>query len=214
MAVLRMKPSDAPPPGSDAYKTVSAIGAAQALAAQKNFDQARQHFESIVAASPDFPNIHYAYGHFLLDVRDVDKAIAQFEEEIRRDPNDVNSRLQIAAARYREDSDAGIRYAQEAVKIAPKLPLGHYLLGLLLLDLGKAAEAIPELEVAKKSYVDEPRIYFALASAYAKVGRKQEAAQARATFTRLNEKKNGSDSEQPAAMRSKSMEESKASQSP
>jgi tetratricopeptide (TPR) repeat protein len=210
MTMLRMKPSDAPPPGSPEAQVVSAIGQAQALAAEKRYDEARQQYQQIVQLSPDFPNIHYAYGRFLLDSRDVEDAIRQFEEEIKRDPNDVNARLQIAAVRYREDSAAGVPYAEQAVKLDPKLPLGHYLLGLLYLDTGRAAEAIPELETATKFFATESRVYFALASAYSKVGRKKEAAQARATFTRLNVKNAQTDSEQPAAMRDKPVGQSSA----
>ena len=208
MTMLRMKPSDAPPAGSTEAQVVSAIGQAQALAAEKRYDEARQQYQQLVAQSPDFPNIHYAYGRFLLDSRDVDDAIRQFEEEIKRDPNDVNARLQIASVRYREDSAAGIPYAEQAVKLDPKLPLGHYLLGLLYLDTGRAAEAIPELETAKTFFTNEPRVYFALASAYSKVGRKKEAALARATFTKLNARSAQADSEQPVAMRDKSVEQS------
>jgi tetratricopeptide (TPR) repeat protein len=203
MTMLRMKPSEAPPPGSAEGQVVSSIGQAQALAAEKRFEEARQRYQQLVTQSPDFPNIHYAYGRFLLESRDVEDAIRQFEEEIKRDPNDVNARLQIAAVRYREDSAAGVPYAEQAVKLDPKLPLGHYLLGLLYLDAGRAAEAVPELETAKKFFANEARVYFALASAYSKVGRKKEAAEARATFTRLNAKNAQADSEQPVAMRDK-----------
>jgi predicted Zn-dependent protease len=210
MTMLRMKPSDAPPAGSTEAQVVSAIGQAQALAAEKRYDEARQQYQQLVAQSPDFPNIHYAYGRFLLDSRDVDDAIRQFEEEIKRDPNDVNARLQIASVRYREDSAAGIPYAEQAVKLDPKLPLGHYLLGLLYLDTGRAAEAIPELEAAKTFFTNEPRVYFALASAYSKVGRKKEATQARATFTKLNARSAQADSEQPVAMRDKAIGQSSA----
>jgi len=203
MTMLRMRPNEAPPSGSAESRVVSTIGQAQALAADKLFDEARRAYQQVVSQSPDFPHIHYAYGRFLLDSRDTDQAIKQFEEEIRRNPNDVNARLQIAAVRYREDSAAGVPYAEQAVKIDPKLPFAHYLLGLLYLDTGKATEAIPELEIAKKSFPNEARVYFALATAYAKVGRKQEAAQARATFTRLNEKSTEGSSEQPSAMRGK-----------
>jgi predicted Zn-dependent protease len=46
--------------------------------------------------------------------------------------------------------------------------------------------AIPELEGAEKVFHRDPRVYFALGSAYSRVGRKQDAARARATFERLS----------------------------
>jgi predicted Zn-dependent protease len=60
------------------------------------------------------------------------------------------------------------------------------LLGVLRLDTGNAAGAIPELEIAQKAFPNQPRVYFSLGNAYARVGRKTEAAKARAVFSRLN----------------------------
>ena len=49
--------------------------------------------------------------------------------------------------------------------------------------MGKATE---ELEVARRLSPNEPRVHFALARAYAKAGRKEEAQQAREIFARLS----------------------------
>lgn len=43
-------------------------------------------------------------------------------------------------------------------------------------------EAIPELEMARKRFNREAAIYFALGNAYARAGRKTEAAEARENF--------------------------------
>jgi predicted Zn-dependent protease len=93
--------------------------------------------------------------------------------------------------RYRVDSQDGLKYARQARKLAPGMPFTHYLLGLLLLDTGNAAGAIPELEFAQKAFPKEANIYFSLGNAYARVGRKVEASKARAEFVRLNAKAEG-----------------------
>ncbi len=186
MAMLRMRPQQLPPEESTDRVIVLRVGEAQELAAAKRFDEAKQAYEQVVSSAPDFPAIHYAYGRFLLDANEVEGAVNEFQQEIRNDPKNVIARLQIAAVRYRTDSAAGVPLAEEAVKLAPQLPLGHYLLGLLYLDTDSAAKAIPELKIAQKVFPNEPKIYFALGSAYAKVGRKEDAARARAIFTRLS----------------------------
>jgi predicted Zn-dependent protease len=61
------------------------------------------------------------------------------------------------------------------------------MLGLLRLDVDDYLGAIPELEIAKKGLPKEPKICAALGTAYSRAGRKQESAQARAEFVRLNE---------------------------
>jgi len=94
--------------------------------------------------------------------------------------------LEIASVRYQVDSRDGLHYAEQAVKLAPGIPFAHYLLGVLRLDTGNAAGAVPELEVAQKAFPNESRVYFSLGNAYARVGRKAEAAKARAEFARLS----------------------------
>ncbi len=64
-------------------------------------------------------------------------------------------------------------------------PFGHYLLGLLYFDTGDIARAIPELEAAVRMIPAESQFQFALGNAYARAGRKEEAARARAAFVRL-----------------------------
>ena len=91
------------------------------------------------------------------------------------------------------DSRAGIPFAEQAVKLQPKYPFGHYLLGLLYFDTGETVRAIPEPEAASRLAPQEPQFYFALGNAYAKAGRKQEAARARASFMRLQHRE-GSES--------------------
>jgi tetratricopeptide (TPR) repeat protein len=186
MAMLRMLPQQLPAADSPQRDVVARIGDAARLAAERDFDAAARAFKSVAESAPDFPNMHYAYGRFLLDLHDVDGAIAQFQQQIRLDPNHVLARLQIAAAHYRTDSAAGIPFAEEAVKLDPSYPFGHYLLGLLYLDSGDAKRAVTQLETATKMAPKAAAFYFALGSAYAKAGDKLAAARARATFARLN----------------------------
>ena len=179
LAALHLRASDS---------SVPSVGHAECLAAQKQFEQARTDYRALVQRHPNFPNIHYAFGRFLLlIVHDPAAAIAQFEEEIKNQPSNPLARLQIAAAEYQVDSPAGLPYAEAAVKLDPNIPLGHYLLGLLLEDTGQDNRAIPELELARKSFPTESGIYYALGKAYAHAGRTQDAAQARAVFKRLKD---------------------------
>ena len=183
---LRARDRQLPAEGSLEYQVMQGSGAATCLGAQRKYDEDRQQFDALVAGHPQYPNLHYAYGKLLLDANDIDGAVAQFQAEIQNNPNDAISRLRIASAKYRIDSAAGLPYAEEAVKLDPSLPLGHYLLGLLLLDTDDYLRAVPELEIAQKSFHDQPKVYFALASAYSRAGRKDDAARARETFLRLN----------------------------
>ena len=61
----------------------------------------------------------------------------------------------------------------------------NYLLGLLSLETGDLALAIAELETAARMLPDNAQFQFALGNAYARAGRAEDAARARAAFMRL-----------------------------
>lgn len=185
MVALRVPGSRPAAKGTPEATIIAGLGRAECLAAQDKFDEARREYAELVKAYPQYPNIHYAYGKLLLSAHDAAAAVTEFQREILNYPDHVFARLEIAAAKYRVDSPGGLPYAEEAVRLNPKLAFTHYLLGLLLLDTRNYQQAIRELEIARRASPRQAPIYFALASAYAHVGRKQEAAQARAIFVRL-----------------------------
>lgn len=186
LAALLIAPNDAPPEGTPGATVVERAGEAEAQLTVKDFEQAKRTYTQLVDEYPAYPNLHFAFGRLLLETNETDRAVEQFQLELKRDPESVNSMLEIASVRYQVDSEEGLHYAEEALKLSPRLPFAHYLVGLLRLDTGNAAGAIPELEIAEKAFPNESRVYFSLGSAYARVGRKAEAAKARAEFARLN----------------------------
>jgi tetratricopeptide (TPR) repeat protein len=185
MGVLLMRPKEAPAEGSPTRAIVQRAGRAERHHMAKEFAAAKRDYVAVVQDAPAFPNLHYAYGRFLLATEDLESGIAEFLKEIEADPRNVRARMQVAAARYRVDSPAGLPFAREVVKLAPDYPFGHYLLGLLYFDTGDIAQALPELETAARMLPDEAQFQFALGNAYARAGRAKEAARARAAFTRL-----------------------------
>jgi tetratricopeptide (TPR) repeat protein len=187
LAVFRLTAKSSPAKDTPGFQVIARSGDAACLSAQKRYEEARQKLAALVDEYPEYPGIHYVYGRFLIEVNDVPAAVDQFQQEIKNNPGSVISRLEIAAAKYKLDSAAAIPYAEEAVRLNPHLPFAHYLLGLLYLDTDAYLKAIPELEIAQKAFPKEPKIYFALGSAYSRAGRKADAEKARAIFLRLNQ---------------------------
>jgi len=187
LSVLRISFSDLLAGDSARRQLARRAGWAEHLAAQKKFDEALSEYDRLATDFPKTQNVQYAYGRFLLVSNQDEKAIAAFKREIENTPNHPWARLWIAETKLRlKDAAGGLPYAEEAMKLYPKVPLGRLLLGLLLLDTGQTARAITELETARASLQSDPKIYFALGRAYARAGRKEDADRARATFTRLN----------------------------
>ena len=190
LSVLRLRPSDLPPGDSTLRQVLLRAGHAEELAAQEKFSEALQEYERLTADFPRQLNVHYAFGRFLIASRHPEpgRAVAAFQREIENFPEHVLARLGIASVKASTDPAGGLRYAEEAVKLNPYMPLGHYLLGSLLLHTDQTARAIKELEIARRFLPNQPRVYYALGRAYARANRKQDAARARAMFKRLTEK--------------------------
>lgn len=163
-------------------------GYAQHLIAQLNTSDGQPEYERWAADYAKAPGVQYAYGRYLLYSQRNDEAATEaFQRELENSPQHALARLQIAYIHLKnKEPENGLKFAEEAVKLNPRLLLGHYILGRILLDAGETPRAIEELEVSQRMAPDEPKIYFALSRAYAKVGRKADADRARQTFARLN----------------------------
>jgi tetratricopeptide (TPR) repeat protein len=167
---------------------VRRAGLAEHFSAQKNISDAVREYELLARDFPTFPNAHYAYGRFLLATRDNDGALAAFQRELQNSPKHALARMQIAFIYLiNKEATAGLPYAEEAIKLHPRLPLGHYIMGRLLFDTGQTALAIQKLELARSMVPDEPKIHFALTRAYSKANRKADADLAREAFMRLTQ---------------------------
>ena len=149
--------------------------------------QARKDFEILLAKYPDAPGIHFLYGSFLLQ-EDPDKGIPELRREIEISQTHVPARVQLALEYLRRGEPVkGLSYASEAARLAPDSVVAHSALGRILIETGELQTGIAELELAEKLSPDSPQPRIALASAYAKVGRKEDAARERREFLRLKE---------------------------
>jgi tetratricopeptide (TPR) repeat protein len=185
LSVLRMSflPSELPP---DKREMVLMAGRAAYDMRTHQAAAGKKEFEELIARYPEAPNVHYAYGTFLLNT-DADAALSEFNREIQISPNHVPARLQIAFEDLkRSDFVAGLPFAQGAVELAPQLFAAHDALGRILLGVGDTAGAIRELETAVKLAPDSPEVCFALYTAYARAGKKEDAERTRAEFIRLD----------------------------
>ena len=188
-AVLRIRPSDSNDGESGDAEIVRRAGRAEHLAAQKKFDDARREYERLATDYPKHRNVFYALGRYFAANSQPESAVGAYQREIANSPDHVPARLGIAAILAETDPPAALPYAEAAVKLNPRIPLGHYVLGSLLLHTDQTARAIAELETAERSVKDDPGVYYALARAYARAGRTQDAARARAVFKRLTEER-------------------------
>jgi tetratricopeptide (TPR) repeat protein len=185
IATLRMPmlPVELPP---DRREMVLMAGRASYMMATRNTASAETAFKALAARYPETPNVHYAYGVFLLQEQ-PDKAIEEFKRELELQPGHPSSLTQIAYEYLkRGDPQTALSWAQQAVAAAPEDFTTHKALGQALLETGNVDGAITQLQIGIKLAPDSPGLHFTLARAYQRAGRLEDAERARAEFTRLD----------------------------
>jgi predicted Zn-dependent protease len=158
--------------------------------AARRLDQARTAFDTLLARYPNDPNIHYAFGVFMLP-QDADLALNEFKRELQISPAHYAAMAQMAFEYLKRDQfNDALPLAEKAVQLAPKLYAARNVLGRVLLELGQVDRSIRELEEGVKLAPNSPEMHFALARAYTRAGRKDEAARERETFKKLQDEYN------------------------
>ena len=184
IAALRkpLLPSELPPRDRE---IVLLAGRAVSDAGGYRVAEAEQVFQELLAKYPNAPNVHYIYGAFLLQ-GNPPEAVRHFERELQISPGHVPALVQLAFEfQKRGEFEKGLGHAREAVKNAPNSAVARNILGRLLLDLDQLEPGISELERSRELAPESPQTRFALATAYARAGRSEEAAREQEEFLRL-----------------------------
>lgn len=167
---------------------VREFGKAAVLRSQ-NRPEALQMFEALEAKYRGHPNVAYAYGVALLkETGGSDKALAQFKKELERDPAHVPAMLQYGFESLAQDRPAeALPYAKKAAELSPRNFAAFYLEGKVYLRLDEVALGVRALEEARVLAPASSKVLYALAQAYFRAGRKEEAAKVREEFDKTRE---------------------------
>lgn len=185
LAALRkpLLPTEMPP---SERERVMDVGRAMYDAAALRTSQAAMEFKILLEKYPTEPTLHYLYGGFLL-YSDADAGMSELEKELEISPLHVPALVTIAAEYIRrQDYKAALPYAEKAVAAAPQSFAAHTVLGRVLTEGDiDPPRGLNELETAKGLAPGSPQVRIALATAYTKLGRKEDAAREREEFQKL-----------------------------
>jgi len=189
LAILRMPllPDEIP---TGKREQVMLAGRAAFSMAARRMEQARAAFDELLARYPAEPNVHYAFGVYLLG-QDADAAMKEFKRELEISPNHFPSMVQMAFEHLKRDEyDEALPLAERAVQLAPKMFPARNVLGRVLLELGQVERAIKELEEGTRLAPNSPEMHYALGRAYRRAGREADAKREVALFQKLQEEFN------------------------
>jgi tetratricopeptide (TPR) repeat protein len=161
------------------------LGDAMTTAMELDYAGATQRFDAVVQEYPAEPNVHFRFGAFL-NIQQSDRGIDEIKKTIALDPAHIPALVGLTMIYLkREERQTALEYGRQAVKASPGDFSTHIALGRALLATDDAAGAAAELELAAKLAPDNPEARFSLASAYTRLGRKEDATRELDRFKRL-----------------------------
>jgi tetratricopeptide (TPR) repeat protein len=185
IAALRkpLLPMEVPPAE---HQLVMDTGRVMYDAAALHTTEAAAEFRILVGKYSDTPNIHYLYGSFLL-FSDADGGLVELKKELEVSPTHVPAMVTIANEYIqRKQYQDALPYARKAAELDPHSFPALTVHGRVLvegeIDLQRG---LAELEEARKLAPSSPQVRIALATAYSKAGRKEDAAREREAFSKL-----------------------------
>jgi tetratricopeptide (TPR) repeat protein len=164
---------------ADQKETYASVGKAAFDYMKGDRDVARTQFQQVFARVPPVTNAHYLYG-YLLYASDPDAAVAEFKHELEVNPKNAPTEVMLAwIPLIQNDGVEALPYAQKAVEQDPSLPSAQLVLGRALTETGDAKNGVEHLEKTAQLQPDNLEVHLALAKAYSKSGRKEDARRER-----------------------------------
>lgn len=146
---------------------------------------AAQAFQELFQRFPKAPNAHFLYG-YLLFATNPDAALAEFQQELEIAPSNADADVMTAwALLLRNAAAEALPYAQKAAAEKPTVPSAQLVLGRSLMETGDLKGGLSHLEKALHLEPNNLETHLALAKAYSKSGRKEDARRERILCLRL-----------------------------
>jgi predicted Zn-dependent protease len=172
--------------------TMIRLGLGIALNQLQRYDEAIRVLTDCLRLKPDFGPAFEALGSAYLDSLDFAKLLKEAGAYTRRNPGDYRGHYYEAAARDKlamkgAETESLLR---RSLALNPGFVAATALLGKVLLDSGRTAEAAGALEEAIRLGPNYKPAHLYLGIAYRKLGRMQDAKRESAELSRLNEEQN------------------------
>jgi tetratricopeptide (TPR) repeat protein len=170
----------------------------EALEVQGRWDDAAKEYQAVLQQNPKLPGIHYRLGRILVSKpgfgpEAAEQAKHEFEQELQIDPSNAGAEYVLGAlARQNQEWGEAIAHFSRATKLDAGFADAFLGLGAALISIKQFAEAVAPLETAVKLHPENPDAHYNLATAYSRVGRKEDAAQQFAIHREMLAKSGGS----------------------
>ena len=131
----------------------------------ENIQKAVTDLDELVKKQAENPLLRFALARAMIAKGDVDGARAQFQESIKSRPNYLPSLMALAElSQSKRDFAEAVRYANEALKVNPKLSRARLLRAAAFTQTQKYGEARQELKALESEFPENVDVQFQIAS--------------------------------------------------
>jgi tetratricopeptide (TPR) repeat protein len=154
------------------------------------YDKAFDEFKRAVELNPKLPYVNSFYGQTLVRLGDTEEAMAAFRRELKINPNDFDSCLQMGVLLKKDQKlDEARDFLRRALTLRPNEPNTRFYLASIDVALGKLNEALPALEQLVKDAADFVQAHVMLATVYYRMRRKVDGDREQAIINKLNDER-------------------------
>ena len=169
---------------------------AESLESKENWEAAGNEYRKILEQNPNLPGIHFRMGRVALSKvespSNTEEARKEFQEELKIDPNNAASEFWLGEiARRVGEWNQAISHFTNASKMDSGFAEAYLALGMSLNSAERFPEAVAPLERYVKMVEADAAGHYQLSMAYARTGRKEDAAREMAIQQQISEKNPG-----------------------
>jgi tetratricopeptide (TPR) repeat protein len=140
-----------------------------------------------VALNPELPGVHALYGRALLETGNRDRARAEFEAELTRNPLDFDAQLYLGVIVKEEaDFDRAMAHFERALGVRPGDAGVRYQIATIHVSRGESERALPMLEAIVRDAPSFVEAHVTLATVYYRLKRRADGDRERAIVDTLN----------------------------
>lgn len=164
---------------------------AELLEASKQYAPAADQYRKAIKLEPTAPGLHYRLGRMLIlssnDAAAWEEARQAFQEELRIDPTYARCYVELAEMlRKQGQLDEAEKLFTRGLSLSADLPEAYVGLGRIMVAQGRLTDALAHFQEAVRLAPTSDLAQFELSQLYARLGRTQEAAAARALYEKLH----------------------------
>ena len=154
---------------------------------REEYDDAIAELQQAAKADPKLPFVHFNLGTAYLKKQDLDHARAEFLKDIAVEPDVAYNYDQLGQIDYLQQQDDEAEKAfRHALRLEPGLGSSHFQLARVYLRESKYAQALTEIDAAKKLNPQSEAVYYVRGQILQKLGRTPEAKADMAKYTAMS----------------------------